>query len=123
MTEPTLHKEADVSKRHKQPSGRRNAPPQGGFPQRRWLPWAAVAAVIVAVAAIGLLLARQAGQQQEGSAANGAGSPRLEIDQTRIDFGAVPVNQMVKASFKLRNSGDGTLTFSHPPVPEVLKGC
>mgnify|MGYP001354320725 CR=1 FL=1 len=112
------------SKRRKQATGKRPATtPQNQSAQSSWLPWVAVAAVILAVAAIGLLLARQGNQPSEGSAAIGAGSPRLEVDQTRIDFGDVPMNKMVKASFKLRNVGDGTLTISHPPVPEVLEGC
>jgi hypothetical protein len=47
----------------------------------------------------------------------------LQVDRELIDFGAVPVGKMVSASFVLSNTGDQTLTLSHPPVPEVLEGC
>lgn len=112
------------SKKRRRAAGRRRnitAPKRSA--QGRWLPGVAVVAVILAVTAIGLLLARQGGQTSEGSAVNGAASPRLEVDQSRIDFGDVPVNQMVKASFKLSNTGDGVLNVVAPPVPEVVEGC
>jgi hypothetical protein len=53
----------------------------------------------------------------------GAARPQLVVDQDRIDFGAVPVCQMVEASFKLTNAGDQPLTLAVPPVAKVAEGC
>jgi len=87
--------------------------------QRSWLLWAGLAVVAV-LAVVGLLA-----WQNRGSAGGAAasGTPNLEVAQTRIDFGNVPVNKMVKASFKLSNTGDGPLQLSVPAVPEVVEGC
>jgi hypothetical protein len=52
-----------------------------------------------------------------------AGRPRLVVDQDRIDVGSVPVNQVVKASFTVTNSGDASLTLAVPPVARVVEGC
>ncbi|MCA9869218.1 MAG: hypothetical protein H6649_07285 [Caldilineae bacterium] len=90
--------------------------------QRPWLKWAGLAGLaVVVVLAVLALLAWQAGRSA-GSASAG-GTPNLEVDQTRIDFGDVPMNKMVKASFKLSNTGDGPLEVVVPNVPEVVEGC
>lgn len=79
---------------------------------------------ILVLAAAGLLLAmNRSTASQLAVPVTVAGSPRLQVDREMIDFGAVPVGKMVNASFVLSNTGDQTLTFSHPPVPEVLEGC
>jgi hypothetical protein len=78
---------------------------------------------IAGVAAVVGLLAWQAGQGIELDAAGAAGTPNLVVDQTAIDFGDVPVNKLVKASFMVSNTGDGPLSLGVPPVPEVLDGC
>lgn len=61
--------------------------------------------------------------QPAAPAPTGAGRPQLVVDRDRIDFGSVPVNQMVEASFKLSNAGDQPLTLSVPPVAKVVEGC
>ena len=94
------------------------APPPAS--KRSWLLWAGLA--IVGVLAVVALLAWQSGRGAESDTASG-GAPNLQVDQTSIDFGDVPMNQMVKASFKLSNTGDGTLNIVAPPVPEVVEGC
>lgn len=88
--------------------------------RRSWLVWAGLA--VVGLLAIVAVLAWQNSRGVAPDTASG-GAPKLQVDQTSIDFGDVPLNKIVKASFKLRNIGDGTLTISHPPVPEVVEGC
>jgi hypothetical protein len=79
---------------------------------------------ILVLAATGLLLAmNRSTPSQPTVPVTVNGSPRLQVDRELIDFGAVPVGKMVSASFVLSNTGDQTLTLSHPPVPEVLEGC
>lgn len=79
---------------------------------------------VLLLAAAGLLLAmNRSTASQPAVPVTVAGSPRLQVDQEMIDFGDVPVGEMVTASFVLSNTGDQALTLSHPPVPEVLEGC
>lgn len=90
--------------------------------RRSWLLWAGIAGLaIVAVLAIVGMLAWQ--DSRSAGSASAGGTPNLEVDQTRIDFGDVPMNRMVKASFKLSNTGDGSLQVSVPAIPEVVEGC
>jgi hypothetical protein len=51
------------------------------------------------------------------------GAPTLKVDQEKIDFGDVPLNQTVTATFQLANVGDETLRFSGKPYIEVVEGC
>lgn len=105
-------------------SGKTATRPPAPPPKKRlppWLLWAGVAAV--GVLATLALLVWQGNRDAGAGTSDAQGTPNLVVDQTSIDFGDVPVNKMVKASFKLSNTGDGPLTISHPPVPEVLEGC
>jgi hypothetical protein len=51
------------------------------------------------------------------------GTPVLQIDSDHVDFGDVPYNQMVEASFEVTNVGDATLVFAEKPFIEVKDGC
>ena len=110
--------------RNTAPSANQPSPPrQGG----RW-PFVVLAIVVIVAAAAAILLLQSAQQPATGastgsSAPAGAGRPQLVVDQKQIDFGSVPVNKMVKASFKLTNAGDTPLTLSVPPVAHVVEGC
>ena len=111
------------SKRRKSRSAKANPPRSAAPPagKRSWLVWAGLA--VVGLLAIVAVLTWQNGRSAAPDTASGGGTPNLQVDQTSIDFGDVPVNQMVKASFKLSNTGDGALTIVAPPVPEVVEGC
>ncbi len=91
--------------------------------KRRQAPIAIVGGVLL-LAVAGLLFAMsQSKPSLPAVPVTVNGSPRLQVDQDLIDFGAVPVGKMVKASFKLSNAGDQPLVFTHPPVPTVVEGC
>ncbi len=49
--------------------------------------------------------------------------PRLAVDRTRIDFGKVPLDVPVRATFRLSNIGDRPLKLLNQPVVEVKQGC
>ena len=114
-----------MSKAKKRKSNSAKANPQRAAAspasKRSWLVWAGLA--VVGILAVVALLAWQANKRPAPDTASASGTPNLQVDQTGIDFGDVPVNQMVKASFKLSNTGDGALSLTVPPVPEVLEGC
>ena len=115
----TKKKSQNTASAAKQPS-----PP----PQRSRWPFVILAIVLVAAVAAAILLLQSAKQPAIGastatSAPAGTGRPQLVVDQEQIDFGSVPVNKMVKASFKLTNAGDTPLTLSVPPVAQVVEGC
>lgn len=66
----------------------------------------------------------QAGQPSlETAPAETSGSPRLQVDQEVVDLGDVPVDQVVDVTFKIANTGDGTLRISEQPVVRVVEGC
>ena len=51
------------------------------------------------------------------------GSPKLSVDRDSIDFGKVPLDQTVRAEFKLKNVGDRPLRILGEPRVELVKGC
>ena len=52
-----------------------------------------------------------------------SGTPRLQVDQERIDLGKRFFNQPVRAVFNVKNVGDGTLTLEAPKIATLLQGC
>lgn len=52
-----------------------------------------------------------------------AGTPRLVVSETDLDLGTQKYNTTARASFQIRNDGDGTLTLSVPDRPTVVEGC
>jgi len=60
---------------------------------------------------------------QINAALDDSGTPRLEVDQELADFGDVKVDRLVEATFRLTNTGEGTLRFTDAPYIEVLEGC
>ncbi|MBI3242809.1 MAG: hypothetical protein HYZ49_11000 [Chloroflexi bacterium] len=51
------------------------------------------------------------------------GSPKLKVDQEKVDLGDVPLGQTVEVSFELTNAGDRQLRFTDVPYVEVAAGC
>lgn len=51
------------------------------------------------------------------------GTPRLQVDQEKIDLGNRIFNQPVRAMFNVKNIGDGTLKLETPRLADVLEGC
>jgi hypothetical protein len=51
------------------------------------------------------------------------GSPRLAVDQKKLDFGDVSFEQPVVATFRLTNTGDAPLQIVGEPVVAAVEGC
>ena len=49
--------------------------------------------------------------------------PRLQFDETGVDFGQVPLNQVVEHDFVYRNVGEGVLELGGQPTTEAVQGC
>jgi hypothetical protein len=60
---------------------------------------------------------------QGGSGDTGGGTPKMVVDQDKIDFGYVKFGNNKTFSIKVTNTGDGMLRFKEAPVVEVLEGC
>ena len=88
-----------------------------------FLPLALIGGILILVAAGLLLLLRQPAADQAQVPVTVSGSPNLEIDREQIDFGDVTVNRMIRANFKLSNTGDQPLVLTHSPVAKVAEGC
>jgi hypothetical protein len=88
----------------------------------RWLPFVLSAAGVLVLG--GLLLAFWgSGLGRRQAAVEVAGSPRLMVDQQKVDIGQVPLGQQVQVKFELANVGDQTLRFTEAPYVEVKEGC
>ncbi len=93
---------------------RRNKPRLHGTPRN--LAWPIIAFGVILVAGAALLLTRPAG----GSA---GGTPRIAVDQQRVDYGYVKLGETRTINIAVTNTGDGTLRFKEQPYIEVLEGC
>lgn len=98
--------------KYKRPSGRRKQQP----------------GPLILLAAGGLLLMIGAVFALNQSSAPKAalevsGTPRLRVDQEKIDLGNVKLGQTVQASFQITNVGDQALRFAEAPFIEVKEGC
>ena len=45
------------------------------------------------------------------------------MDQEKLDFGDVPFEQLVVATFRLTNTGDAPLQILGEPVVAAVEGC
>ena len=52
-----------------------------------------------------------------------SGQPSLKVDRDFVDFGDVPLGEVISVSFDVANVGDQTLNFKSKPYVEVLEGC
>jgi hypothetical protein len=92
--------------------------------RRKLLPLFVVGAAVLLIV-LGLALVRRAGESASTSdiPTLETNMPRLAVDQKSIDFGKVPLDIPVKATFKLSNVGDQPLQILGQPVVAVKQGC
>jgi hypothetical protein len=92
--------------------------------QRKVLPFFAIG-VAVLVIVLGLVFLRRPGEPTSTSdlPTLATNMPRLAVDQKQMDFGKVPLDIPLKATFKLSNVGDQPLQILNQPVVEVKQGC
>ena len=81
--------------------------------QKKQFPWylLALGGILVVVAAF--LFTRQ----------DGSGTPSIEVDQQKIDYGDVRFGVNKTFAIKVTNTGNGTLRFKEEPYIEVVEGC
>ncbi|MGC8781926.1 MAG: hypothetical protein ACP5UQ_13785 [Anaerolineae bacterium] len=111
-------------------SGKTNQLPKGGKaaavpPSRRNALPLLVAAGALLLVALGLVLLARPGRPSTATVGptSAVNAPRLAVDRTVIDFGKVPLDIPVKATFRLSNVGDRPLAILNQPVVEVKQGC
>lgn len=85
--------------------------------QRRNSPWLFVALGGVLLLAAAFLFANRSGGD------DGGGTPSIQVDQQKIDYGYVKFGENKSFTLKVTNTGNGTLHFKEKPYIEVLKGC
>jgi flagellar basal body-associated protein FliL len=86
--------------------------------------WVVAGVIVLAGAFFAYRKASQPGAAQASPVdVEVSGAPSLKVDQETIDFGDVPVTQMVTATFQLANAGDQPLRFTQEPYIEVKQGC
>lgn len=93
-------------------------------PMRSRLPfYLAGGALLLIVAGAIWLVTNGLASSRSGSTIQTAGRPAVAIDRESIDFGKVPLDVPVKATFELSNIGDQPLQILNQPVVEVKQGC
>ncbi len=71
----------------------------------------------------GLVFLERPGSQAATVAPQVTGQPKLAVDRDKLDFGTVPLNKPVEATFKLTNVGDKPLQIEGQPTIQVKQGC
>jgi aconitase B len=81
--------------------------------QRKHFPWplAAVGGLLLVIAAFFF------------TTQDGGGTPSIQVDQQKIDYGYVKYDEPRSFAIKVTNTGDGTLRFKEQPYIEVVEGC
>lgn len=54
---------------------------------------------------------------------DGGGTPAIQVDQQKIDYGYVKYGETKSFVVKVTNTGDGKLRFKEQPYIEVVEGC
>lgn len=93
-------------------------------PKRSRLPfYLAGGALLLIVTGAVWLATSGLGSSSTGSPTQIASRPALAVDRESIDFGKVPLDVPVEATFQLSNIGDQPLQILNQPVAEVKQGC
>lgn len=110
------------AKAHKPPKiGKNHAAP---VPQRTpWLLIAGGAAVLLVLLGLVFVLRPSAPAATSSGATPSGDAPRLAVDRQQIDFGQVPLDIPVRATFTLSNEGGQPLQIVSQPIVEVKQGC
>jgi hypothetical protein len=58
---------------------------------------------------------------REGGGNNG--TPAIEVDQQKIDYGYVKFGETRSIAIQVTNTGDGALRFKEDPYIEIVEGC
>jgi hypothetical protein len=97
---------------------RRRHSQQARKTQPRWFVPAAIAGAVVLVGAFLLWLFNQ-----QPTTISSEGAPRVEVDQTSLDFGDVRFEMPVEGVFRVSNVGTKPLTIVGEPIVELIEGC
>ncbi len=85
--------------------------------QRKGIPWVLFAFGGILIVAAIVLVANRGGDNASG------GTPKIAVDQQKIDYGYVKFGNDEQFQLKVTNMGDGVLRFKEKPYVEVLEGC
>ncbi len=88
--------------------------PKKSFP---WI-WVFISALILVLVGAGIWWSQRPTESSPGEI-----GPRLAFDQEKVDLGRQPLDKMVRAEFKISNSGDRTLTLDASAPVRAIEGC
>jgi hypothetical protein len=93
-------------------------------PKSPW-PFVAMGLGAVLIVVVGVLAWRggTSGAKSASATPQVTGGPKLSVDRDSIDFGKLPLDQPVRAEFKLKNVGDQPLAIKGEPRVELVRGC
>ncbi len=76
---------------------------------------------VLAVLAIGFVA--YSTLQSSGALEPAGAKPKFTVDTEKLELGDQKLGHPIKASFNIKNTGDGRLTLSTPPMVTALEGC
>jgi hypothetical protein len=91
-------------------------------PKSPW-PFVVMAVGVVLIIVVGSIAWRGSNSSAGSDEPLVKGGARLSVDRTSIDFGRVPLDIPVKATFQFKNVGDQPLTIKGEPRVELVRGC
>ena len=86
--------------------------------QKKSFPWPLIVFGGILLIAAAFLFASKSGGGDDGG-----GTPKIAVDQQKIDYGYVKFGNNETFTIKVTNTGTGTLRFTDKPYIEVLEGC
>src|SRR5512136_1001780 len=91
-------------------------------PKSPW-PFVAMGIGAILIVVVGFLAWNGSNSKKPSATPQVTGGPKLSVDRDSIDFGKLPLDQTVRAEFKLKNVGDQPLAIKGEPRVELVKGC
>jgi hypothetical protein len=85
--------------------------------------WIVPTVIVGAVVILGAFLLWLFNNQQQPNTVSSDGTPRVQVDQTALDYGDVHFDTPVESVFQVSNVGDQTLTIIEEPQVELVEGC
>ncbi len=75
-----------------------------------------VAVVLIGFVAYGTL-------KSGGAFDNPNGKAQISVDHEKLELGDQKLGSTVRATFNIKNTGDGTLRMNVPSMPTAVEGC
>jgi len=88
----------------------------------RWIRALMVVLPLALIAVLATAACEEESPPASNPAQGGAAGARISVDKESVDFGKVPLNKEVRATFNVKNVGTDTLTLREVKL-RLVEGC